>query len=269
MSRFLSFNANSYLIPVLVSVALHAFIVMVVMWGWESATESKQRVTPRYIEAKLITLTAETEKKPEVVKKKPQVIDLTAKKREQERAAAAAQKKRLAAEKAERERLRALAEKKRLQEQEKERQQAERERREKERLEQEKLAREREQQRQQEQAFSEALAEEEELLQAQQAQATAQSYVAAMAERIEQNWSRPPSARSGMRCELQIQLVPSGDVINVTVIKGSGNIAFDRSAEQAVNKVGRFEVLKDMPIDMFERYFRQVTLVFNPRDLRL
>lgn len=269
MSRLLSLSANGYFIPILVSVVLHAFIVVLVVWGWESAAEPNRKVTPRYIEAKLITVTPESAEKPQLAKKKPVVIDVAAKKRQQEKAAEAAKQKRLATEKAERERLRKLAEKKRMQEQEKERQLAEKERRDKELLEQQRLAEAKEEQRRQEQAFSEALAEEEELLLAQQREATTQSYVAAMADRIERNWSRPPSARSGMKCELQIQLVPSGDVINVTVIKSSGNSAFDRSAEQAVHKVARFEVLKNMPIDVFERNFRQLTLVFNPRDLRL
>jgi len=121
----------------------------------------------------------------------------------------------------------------------------------------------------QEAAFAQALADEEVEMQALEQAATAQSYVAMMAQLIEQNWSRPPSARRGMKCELQIQLVPTGEVINVTIVKSSGNTAFDRSAEQAVKRVGRFETLQNVPSDLFEQYFRQLTLVFNPQDLRL
>ena len=271
MNRNRSVPASDYLMPVAVSVLLHSVIVLLVVWGWESAAETQHKVVPRYIEAKLIALTPETVKTPKAFKPKPKVIDVAAKKREQEKAAAAAQKKRLASEKVERERLRKLAQEKELQQkQEREKQtKAEQARKAKELREKELLEQQRVEQRRQEDAFADALADEEEMIQAQLSEATAQSYVAAMAERIENNWSRPPSARTGMKCELQLQLVPSGDVVNVTVTKSSGNSAFDRSAEQAVNKVGQFEVLKTMPPEMFERYFRQVTLAFNPRDLRL
>lgn len=107
------------------------------------------------------------------------------------------------------------------------------------------------------------------MLSAQQSEVTAQSYVALMAQRIERNWSRPPSARTGMKCELRIQLVPTGQVVNVTVTKSSGNAAFDRSAVAAVERVGRFEELQKVPSDVFEQHFRRVTISFNPQDLRL
>ena len=44
-----------------------------------------------------------------------------------------------------------------------------------------------------------------------------------------------------------------------------GNAAFDRSAEQAVRRVGKFEVPADNTI--FERHFRKVYLLFQPEDL--
>ncbi|MBR9908863.1 MAG: cell envelope integrity protein TolA [Gammaproteobacteria bacterium] len=267
-------KANDYLLPAVVSVGLHGLLVLAVVWGWEAASEPKQRVAPRYVEARLVALKPESEKPKQTAAPKPKVVDVSAQQRQRE--VEAAEKKRLATEKAERERLRKLAEEKKKQqaEQEKlrqqklERERLEKERLEKERLEQQRRQRELERQRSQEAAFADALAEEKEMLMAQESEATAQSYVAAMADKIERSWSRPPSARRGMKCELRIQLVPTGDVIHVAVIKSSGNSAFDRSAEQAVNKVGRFEVLKDMPPDMFERYFRQLTLVFDPQDLR-
>ncbi len=59
--------------------------------------------------------------------------------------------------------------------------------------------------------------------------------------------------------------MPTGDVVSVTLIAGSGNEAFDRSAEAAVRKARRFEVPKDPAV--FERYFRRFTLLFRPEDL--
>ena len=255
---------SSYAIPVLVSVVLHGLLVAFVLVGWQSAEAPKQRVVPKYVEATLVTIQPKSQKTKKAAQKK-KVVDLTAKRREQERLKAAAKKKRLAKEKAERERLRKLAEKKRKEtEARKKREQelAEQKR-------QQALKKQAQQRLAQEAAFADALAEEEALIEAQEQADTAQGYVALMAQVIEQNWSRPPSARRGMKCELQIQLVPTGEVINVTIVKSSGNTAFDRSAEQAVKRVGRFEMLQDVPSDLFEQYFRQLTLVFNPQDLRL
>ena len=253
--------SSGYFFPVALSVSLHALLVVFAIWGWEPSEAPKKKVMPRYVNATLVTIEPKTKKAK--VAKKSKVIDLTAKRLEQKRLKEAARKKRLAKEKAERERLRKLAEEKARKEKAKKEKLAKAER---ERLEKE---REKQQQIQREAAFADALAEEESLLLEQEDAATAQSYVAQIARRIEQNWSRPPSARKGMKCELQIQLVPTGEVINVSVIKGSGNGAFDRSAEQAVKKVGRFDELKQVEPEVFERYFRQLTLVFNPQDLRL
>ena len=95
------------------------------------------------------------------------------------------------------------------------------------------------------------------------------SYSAYIMERIEANWNRPPSARRGMEVALIIQLVPTGQVISVTMVKSSGSEAFDRSAQQAVHKVGRFERLQQLDAQAFEKNFRKLRLVFRPDDLRL
>jgi colicin import membrane protein len=62
-----------------------------------------------------------------------------------------------------------------------------------------------------------------------------------------------------------VELVPTGDVVTVTVIESSGNVAFDRSAEAAVRKARRFEVPKEP--DLFEEHFRKFSLLFRPEDL--
>jgi colicin import membrane protein len=75
-----------------------------------------------------------------------------------------------------------------------------------------------------------------------------------------------------MEAILSIQLVPTGQVVGVSVVKSSGNDAFDLSVQQAVKKVGRFEKLQELsrqsPV-IFEQNFRQFRLVFRPEDLRL
>ena len=100
---------------------------------------------------------------------------------------------------------------------------------------------------------------------ANQTEIVAQSYRYGIYQRIVSNWSRPPSARNGMQAKLQVELVPTGDVVAVMLLEGSGSDAFDRSAEAAVRKSRRFDV--PVESDMFERYFRRFTLLFRPEDL--
>jgi colicin import membrane protein len=65
-------------------------------------------------------------------------------------------------------------------------------------------------------------------------------------------------------------LIPSGDVVNVSVSKSSGNDAFDQSAVAAVRRVGKFPYLKELEKtpQVFERNFRRLQLNFSPEDLR-
>ena len=81
-------------------------------------------------------------------------------------------------------------------------------------------------------------------------------------------WTRPPSARNNMVAILEIALVPTGDVVGVTVLESSGNLAFDSSAVNAVEKVARFSEVKSLERAVFERDFRRFQLIFRPEDLR-
>lgn len=109
---------------------------------------------------------------------------------------------------------------------------------------------------------------------AQQLEATATaeemalSYAALIQQTVVNYWSRPPSARNGMEALLQIQLIPTGEIVSVSVLQGSGNTAFDRSAINAVEKAGSFPELKNLPPREFEKTFRRFRLLFRPEDLR-
>jgi TonB family protein len=113
--------------------------------------------------------------------------------------------------------------------------------------------------------FSDALAQEAEALSDDKNEQAAQTYAQGIYQLIVANWSRPPSARNGMQTRLIVELVPTGDVVSVTIASSSGNEAFDRSAEQAVRKVGKFDVPKDPTL--FEKYFRRFPVLFKPEDL--
>jgi len=114
-------------------------------------------------------------------------------------------------------------------------------------------------------SFADALARENEVLSEDKNEQAAQTYAQGIYQLIVANWSRPPSARNGMQTKLMVELVPTGDVVGVTIVSSSGNEAFDRSAEQAVRKVGKFDVPKDPAL--FEKYFRRLPINFNPGDL--
>ncbi len=114
-------------------------------------------------------------------------------------------------------------------------------------------------------SFSDALARETEVMSDDKNEQAAQTYAQGIYQLIVTNWSRPPSARNGMQTKLLVELVPTGDVVNVTITSSSGNEAFDRSAEQAVRKVGKFDVPKDPTL--FEKFFRRFPVLFKPEDL--
>jgi colicin import membrane protein len=118
-------------------------------------------------------------------------------------------------------------------------------------------------------SFLDALEDEALDLQAQSetadSEAVTQSFQLGIYQAVVGNWSRPPSARNGMQAKLRVELVPTGDVVAVSLVESSGNGAFDRSAEAAVRKARRFEVPKDP--ELFEQYFRRFTLLFRPEDL--
>ena len=75
-----------------------------------------------------------------------------------------------------------------------------------------------------------------------------------------------------MQVELQVRLVPTGQVMGVAVVRSSGDPAFDQSAVNAVQQVGRFDRLQELsrkdPL-LFEQNFRTLNLTFRPDDLRL
>jgi colicin import membrane protein len=81
-------------------------------------------------------------------------------------------------------------------------------------------------------------------------------------------WTRPPSARNGMVSVLSIQLVPTGEVVGVSVLSTSGDADFDRSAISAVERVGKFPEIAQLDSRVFETTFRRFQLIFRPEDLR-
>ena len=78
-----------------------------------------------------------------------------------------------------------------------------------------------------------------------------------------QNWKRPKNLNLNLKTEIQINLVPTGEILSAKLLKSSGNQIFDESAISAIKKVNNFEGL-NMPMSIFDRHFREFVLIFSP-----
>lgn len=251
------FASKSYAIPTVASILLHGVVLYFVIGGWVEVEERKPVAVPNYVPAKLIQLEKSAPKAQP--KPKPKTIDRAAQQRERDRQRRAA----------EQQRQRELAQKQKAEQEKKQREKQEQERIAREKAEADRKRQEQEIQQRREQELSDMMAQEDALLQSEEDAELANSYSDVIYSKVYQNWSYPPSTRKGMRCEVSVTIVPTGRVVNVTLKKSSGNAAFDRSAEQAVRKAEQFPELKDLPASVFEQYFRNIVLIFEPQDTRL
>ncbi len=271
-----------YSLAGLFSLALHAFVIFLLLVGWTEKKAEHKPKRPNFVQATLVEMApkAKAQDKQAANKKAKAAAQKRAEKQriEKARKKKAAERKKIEREKAEQkkardEKVRRDKALKKKQAEEKTRKAAEL----KKKADQEKKAEEaRKQEELQRQARAQALASaldsEDEFLADEQSARLAQGYQSYIQQRIIANWNRPLSARRGMEAVLSIQLVPTGQVVGVSVLKSSGNDAFDLSAQQAVKKVGRFDKLQQLSQQsptVFEQNFRQFQLIFRPEDLRL
>ena len=250
----MSWTVRQYGLPVLLAVALHAALGVWLRGVWEPSRTESDIFKPKVVNSTLLVLEPKAKPTPPKAQPKPQP-DRAA----EARAAAAREEaaRKAAAEKAE---AQARADR---EAQEKARQELARQK-----AAEEEAARQQRLQALADSSFLNSLEDETvDLAEAASAdaEAVAQSYRFGIYQKVVANWSRPPSARNGMEALLQVELVPTGDVVAVMLLEPSGSSAFDRSAEQAVRKARRFEVPKESAI--FEQHFRRFTLLFKPEDL--
>ena len=77
------------------------------------------------------------------------------------------------------------------------------------------------------------------------------------------NWKRPTNLSSDLKTEIQITLVPTGEILSSKIINSSGNRAFDDSALTAISKLKSFDGL-NMQMNLFDQHFRKFILIFSP-----
>ncbi len=89
-------------------------------------------------------------------------------------------------------------------------------------------------------------------------------YKAMILQAIGQNWLVPSTVDKSLSAELLIRLAPGGTVLDVQVIKSSGDVSLDQSAEAAVFKASPLPV--PTKSDEFDA-FRQFVLKVKPENI--
>jgi|TARA_B110000879_G_scaffold36624_1_gene50750 colicin import membrane protein len=250
---------QSLTLPLLATLFFHGVILAFIIIDAPEPEPLVKRAKIQYIKAELVTIDKPKAKPVTPVTIKPKKTDDTAQKAALASKKKIEQQRKIKQAKAEQQKVVELQKKERYQKelQQQERQKAKR------------LAEQRRLKEQQDKDFADAIAQENAESQRFNDTGLANSYIALITEVIESNWNRPPSARNSMEVVLAIQMVPTGEVVSVRVLNGSGNSAFDRSAENAVLKAERFPELQQLPSRIFEANFRRLRLKFRPEDLRL
>jgi len=86
-------------------------------------------------------------------------------------------------------------------------------------------------------------------------------YIAQIQQRVVRNWNRPPSARTGLECQVKVTQTPSGVVLTVQVTTCNGDAAVQQSIEAAVLRSSPLPPPPDPRL--FER---NLVFVFKPAD---
>ena len=273
----LPFNrvTESYGVAVVLSLLLHLLMLVLLMINWNNDTTIK-RLPPVPISAALVPLPESSSAAVEKQQAAQAQRQAEARREAEARKRAEAKKQAEAKKRLEEERQKALAlkqaEEKKRQQLLREQEEARRRQKEQERLQREQRVRlEQEQRRREQEALEQAIAlEQQEIENAQQLagdQLEQARYAALIQSLTSQHWNRPPSARNNMMTEIRISLSPTGDVLEISMVKSSGSDEFDRSVIQAIRRAAPFSELKNLERRIFDQYFRRITFRFRPEDL--
>ncbi len=100
---------------------------------------------------------------------------------------------------------------------------------------------------------------EEGLLAAQQSGELSR-YLAMIQQRVERNWTPPATVQEGLECEVAVQQLPNGDVVDARTISCNGDAAVQRSIENAVRRASPLPLPDNRAL--FERNLR---FIFKPQ----
>lgn len=98
----------------------------------------------------------------------------------------------------------------------------------------------------------------------QKLQSELDKYKALIVQTISQNWLVPDNVDKHISCELLISVGPGGSVLNVQIVRSSGNTQLDQSASEAVFKSSPLPVPNDP--ELFDK-FRTLRLTVKPQSV--
>ena len=81
--------------------------------------------------------------------------------------------------------------------------------------------------------------------------------------RISSIWIKPNSLSESLIAKVLINLAPSGEILNFSLIEPSSNTTFNESILIAMNKMSFFEEVLSLERKLFEQNFRNFNLVFK------
>ena len=81
---------------------------------------------------------------------------------------------------------------------------------------------------------------------------------------IESAWMKPRNIPEDLVANLRLKIRSSGRIVDVDLIKSSGNLRFDNSSLQAVRRVETFNFFNSMPKTIYENEFQTIAISFNP-----
>ena len=81
---------------------------------------------------------------------------------------------------------------------------------------------------------------------------------------LQSAWRKPINIQDGLVCDLRLTINKNGRIINSNLIKSSGNIRFDNSALNAIQRVETFNFFNNIPFGLYTSDFKNIVITFNP-----
>ena len=110
----------------------------------------------------------------------------------------------------------------------------------------------------------EDLLREDNLIAQESEQSQVELFSSLIIQSLQSAWRKPINIQYGLICDLRITINKNGRIINVNLIKSSGNIRFDNSALMAVQRTETFNFFNSIPYNIYLSNFKNIIITFNP-----
>ncbi len=110
----------------------------------------------------------------------------------------------------------------------------------------------------------EDLLEEENLIFQESEQNQVELYSSLIIQSLQSAWRKPINIQDGLVCDLRITINKNGRIININLIRSSGNIRFDNSAMKALQRIETFNFFDSIPYNIYLSNFKNIVITFNP-----